>query len=340
MSAFFLAAALALSPADALDAVMAEHETFQGHIVFADGETIVAERVYGDAAPGRAMTTQEIWRWSSVTKQMLSVLIMQQVEAGALSLDDTIADRLPDFEATHADAITLRDLLRHTSGLPDINYAGAPPNADLSSTERLVMCRGNGRPPGGRFVYNNCDSIIAGAMLEAATSERWDVTLVSDVFEPAGMDQSGVFNGRSDPETVRGFSEPGVEQHRGRPNIFGAGAAVYGPAIDLVRFNAALMDGRLVDETSRETLWESDASNGYVALGAWSHPASLEGCTEPVRLIERHGNIGNHTARNFLAPELGRSVVVLTNLDGVEFGQVWARDGLAYALVSAAFCSR
>jgi len=340
MTALLLTAALMFGPGSAIDAAMEDYETFQGHIAVAEGEAVLAERLYGEAAAGRPMTAEEIWRWSSVTKQILAVLILQHVEAGTLSLDDTVAERLPAFETAYSQTITLRDLLRHTSGLPGINLSRVPIHADLSSTQRLAMCGGEGGEPGGRFVYNNCDSVLAGAILEAATGERWEATLQRRVFEPAGMTQSGVFDGQSNPETVLGFAESGATRERGRPNLFGAGGAVYGPVSDLVRFNAALMDGRLLRADSLEILWDGDASRGFVALGAWSYAARLDGCEEPVRLVERHGETGQHAARNFLAPELGRSLVVMSNFSGTDFGQIWMGDGLSFDLASAAFCSR
>ena len=54
-----------------------------------------------------------------MTKQIVAVLVMQEVDAGRLRLDETLADALPAFHGPTATKVTLRALLQHVSGLPD-----------------------------------------------------------------------------------------------------------------------------------------------------------------------------------------------------------------------------
>ena len=83
----------------------------------------------------------------------------------------------------------------------------------------------------------------------------------------------------------------------------------------------------------------SSADEGYVALGAWSFDAALEGCARSVRLVERRGDIDAVEMRAILAPALNRSLVIFSNDERAEFGEVWMQSGLAFELASKAFCT-
>ena len=119
---------------------------------------------------------------------------------------------------------------------------------------------------------------------------------------------------------------------------YGSSAALVGPLEDMVRFDRALMSGKLLTPEARASLWDSDPALGFMALGVWSYPAGLNGCAAPVHLVERRGDFGGTQVRNVIAPSLGRAVVLFTNDASAEFGEVWQAKGLTYDLLSAAFC--
>ena len=123
---------------------------------------------------------------------------------------------------------------------------------------------------------------------------------------------------------------------------FGAAGALTGTARDLVTLDLALVQGKLLNDASRAILWSGDPKLGYEALGVWSFEAQLRGCEAPVALIERRGDLGGIQVRNIIAPALGlkqgRALAVFTNDDSIDFGEVWQGKGLAFDLLSAAFC--
>ncbi len=81
-----------------------------------------------------------------------------------------------------------------------------------------------------------------------------------------------------------------------------------------------------------------DPRAGYAALGVWSYPAKLAGCDAAVQLVERRGGFGGIGVRNILAPQLGMALVVMTNNDAFDFGELWQGRGAGFNLASAAFC--
>ena len=69
--------------------------------------------------PARSDEDGLTWRWASVTKQMVAILAMQQVERGKIGLDTSVATYLPAFRSPNAGTATIRNLLQHRVGLPN-----------------------------------------------------------------------------------------------------------------------------------------------------------------------------------------------------------------------------
>ncbi|MEM9168210.1 MAG: serine hydrolase domain-containing protein [Pseudomonadota bacterium] len=288
-----------------------------------------------DPADGAPYAPDDTWRWASVTKQILAVLVMQDVEAGRYGLDASLGDVAPEFSVPGAEAVTVEDLLRHTSGLGA--PAALPASTDVDPVAHCAVKRR--AKPKTRFAYNNCDFVLLGAITERANGRPWPDLLRSRIFEPAGMAGTRVATALGEDGAVTGYVAEGQPEDATHPALYGAAAALYGPPADLVRFNAALAGGRLLGAAARAQLWDGDPAFGYVALGAWSFEAPLAGCTGPLRLIERRGAVGGVQARNFIAPDRGRSVVIFANRADQDFGEVWMGAGLSYDVLAAALCA-
>jgi len=320
-----------------------------GVVLVGDQSRIVYSRAL--SAPGRPHTLGEVWRWASVTKQFTATLVMMEVEAGRLSLDDTLAARLPEFHGSTATSVTIRMLLQHTSGLPNPN--ATPAGADDmpafyrrsevgvgGAGDAIGYCAGPPHAaPGAGFDYNNCDYIVLGAVLEHLTGARFDQALNDKIAKPAGLSTLAMAT-PGHAGTVAGSMEKGEPEPPFELATFGAAGAMVGVSDDLARFDRALLSGRLLSETARATLWAGDPKLGYVALGAWGFAAPLKGCNGAVSLVERRGEIGGVEVRNLIAPELGLALIVFADRAGLDFGEVWQGKGLTFDLASAAFCPR
>lgn len=303
------------------------------------------------SAPGRAHTVGEVWRWASVTKQFTATLVMTEVEAGRLALDDTLAARLPEFRGPTAKAVTVKMLLQHTSGLP--NPDATPGGADEMPAfyrrggagvggpgDALGYCAGAVRAePGTGFDYNNCDYIVLGALLERVTGQPFAALLRERITAPLGLASLRMAEGgQAEPKTVPGRLSAEKPEPPFVLATFGPAGAAYGKPEDLIRFDQALLTHRLLTPASTEVLWKGGPKLGYVALGVWSFPAPLKGCKGAVALVERRGEIGGVEVRNLIAPTIGRALVVFADRSDIDFGEIWQGKGLSYDLASAAFC--
>lgn len=286
------------------------------------------------------------WRWASVTKQVIATLVMQEVAKGRIRLDAPVATYLPGFRSPNARMVTVRQLLRHQSGLPNPDDTAASPDAIpaydtagyTGSRDPLTgYCAGPVKgPPGGNWSYNNCDYVVLGALLEQVTGMNWPRLVRDRIASPFGMASVGAYP--TPRPTVVGSVD-------GQPDTgydlaaFGAAAGLYGTARDLWRFDRALMKGKLLPDAARAEMWDGRPELGSIALGQWVYSAPLKGCQYPARIVERRGAIGGVEVRNFILPEWDAVVIVFADHTGIDFGEVWQGKGLSHDLIAAAICS-
>ena len=293
---------------------------------------------------GMRQAEDRIWPWASITKQVMAVLTMQQVEAGVLDLDTPISVYLDDWSAGGPQAPSMRQLLRHQSGFrqQELNEPIALTNAGIPDTlevTRTVMdpawCLEDRAEPGGEFAYNNCDTIWVGKVLENITGMPVSALFRDGIADPAGMRDTQFI----EPDTAIPFG-------RGtRDNeiiaLHGASAALTGTAADLLAFDRALMSGRMLSSDSLAEMWDGIPQLGYSALGQWSFTSSLAGCSAPVRIVERRGTVlSRYQARNFILPQKDLAIVVFMP-EGEEdfaFGEIWKSGGFSYDLLSKIAC--
>ncbi|MET3121989.1 D-alanyl-D-alanine carboxypeptidase [Oxalobacteraceae bacterium GrIS 2.11] len=321
-------------------------------IVLSERNGATADQAFGaaDRVTGRRIEVGTDWLWASVTKQITAVLILQFVEDGKLSLEGTIKTYLPEFGLAHGDQISVRQLLQHVSGLanPDDTKAdvnGVPGfysemHPDISNLSQAVgFCAGVPKSqPGEKFEYNNCDYLVLGGILEKLTGKSFDALVSERISKPLGL-KSVRSSGNGMTRRAIGYTTDGKPYPPVNVANFAAAGGLIGSASDLMKFDLGLLGGKLVSSESLAMLWKGDPKLGYEALGVWSFPARLAGCGEPVRLIERRGDVAGIQVRNVIAPDQGRAIVLFTNDDSIEFGEVWQGKGLSYDMLSAAFCS-
>ncbi|MCH2239824.1 MAG: beta-lactamase family protein [Blastomonas sp.] len=321
-----------------------------GELVVADANGAERAVAYGlaDREARKANRVGQRWVWASITKQVTASLVMQEVDRGRISLDAAIGTFLPGFGGDRA--ITIRQLLQHRSGLP--NPADTPAvdgvptfyretGSGIGNAARAAgFCAGAAkRPRGGDWEYNNCDYLVLGAVLEAVTGLPYGRLVDERIARPLGLRSLRL---APDGATRGGAAAVGYDgaARVAAVNVATGGAshALTGSARDLAKLDRALMAGRLLSPQARATAWAGDAQLGFMALGVWSFPARLEGCAAPVQIVERRGDFAGTQVRNIIAPGLDRAVILFTNDQSVEFGEVWQGKGLTFDLLSAALC--
>lgn len=172
-----------------------------GVMVVAHG-TLPFQRVYGLASfSSRAhLSTSSVFQAASLAKPFTAIAILQLRDAGRLTLDQPVRDVLVWFPFP---AVTVRHLLTHTSGLPDLEVyesivASDPEHivglADLESALRSWPSTQVGEA-GAAFRYSNLNYQLLAAIVERASGQSFAVYMRDAVFRPAGMTSTYVLGG-------------------------------------------------------------------------------------------------------------------------------------------------
>lgn len=171
-----------------------------------------------DTAAGIPMTVDHHVRIGSVTKSVTAAVVLQLVAEGLVELDAPVAQYLGDDWAPgyeHAAAVTVRDLLGHTSGFVeyafDISFyqLAAPRLAEQISPEEILEFASQYGPVaelGTEFHYNTTGYLAAGLLIEAVTGNSAAAELRARVFEPLGLEHTYLTPEEFPPEpTANGY---------------------------------------------------------------------------------------------------------------------------------------
>jgi D-alanyl-D-alanine carboxypeptidase len=228
-------------------------------MIHRDGRTAAHTAGVGVVRPARTWRPDDHMRVASVAKAFSGAVTLSLVESGDLELGDTIGELLRGQPSAWS-RITLRQLLAHTSGLPDFSATDAFLEAfsqDLFRrfTPRELLAYVHSEPllfaPGSSYHYSNTDNIAAALMAEAATGRSYDRLLRERVYRPLELrDTSLPLGARLPRPFAHGYAlePPGpledVSEAFGASGSWASGGIVSTPA-DLTRFVRGYVGGRL-----------------------------------------------------------------------------------------------
>lgn len=227
---------------------------FSGAVLVAKNGKPIFEQASGfaDREDGVQNTLDTRFTIGSINKLFTSVAILQLVQAGKVSLGDSLSRYLPDYpNHDFATKVTVRQLLTNTGGTGDIwGKTFDQHRLELRTLTDYVKLFGD-RPlrfePGSRWEYSNYGFILLGRIIEVASGENYYKYVREHIFDPAGMSSTG-----PDPEgqpvsyTRNGTGKwhPVIEQPSYRGTSAGGGYSTVG---DLLRFADALDQHKLLN---------------------------------------------------------------------------------------------
>ncbi|HEX3815952.1 MAG TPA: serine hydrolase domain-containing protein, partial [Mycobacteriales bacterium] len=151
---------------------------------------VIEQHVLGTLSwGGSPASAGTLWDLASVTKPIVGLAVMALVEAGALSLEDSIGAHLPAYRDTDKAELTVADLLTHTSGIPGQQplYRRHATRAELLAA--LIELR-TVRPPGVAVEYSSQGFMLLGLIAEHAGGLALDRLVARCVTDPAGMNET------------------------------------------------------------------------------------------------------------------------------------------------------
>ncbi len=258
-----------------------------------------------DVEEARDAAAADPLRVASVTKTAVAIAVMDLVDEGSVDLDTSVHEYLPEVLGARDD-VTVRQLLNHTSGLPDYT---APMYADLEgittaqeasySEEELVdlaLEQDWLDEPGEEFHYSNTNYVVLGMLIAEVTGEETTSVLQSTVFDPAQMADTQIPTDATMPDiALRGYMTVDGEQldmTEFSPDVPSWGASMVSTVPDVTSMMQALNRGELVSYSNLGEMRDLGTS-GY-GLGILGGPDPCEPMTAAYG--QRGNGFGYNTA--------------------------------------------
>jgi D-alanyl-D-alanine carboxypeptidase len=249
-------------------------------LVGKQGRPIFAQ-AYGmaDREHNSVNTLQTRYSLASMNKMFTAVALMQQVQAGKVTLDDPLGKYLPDYPNKELAAkVTIGELLTNTGGTGDIwGPEFDQHRLELHTLQDYIHLYGNRAlrfEPGSRWEYSNYGFILLGAVIEQASGESYYEYVRQHVFNPAGMTSTG--SGTEDEAILRrsvDYTKMGATRwipNTDAPTNGGTPAGGgFSTAGDLLRFADALRENKLLDAYHTKLMTTGRVANpfGFDAYG-------------------------------------------------------------------------
>ena len=297
--------------------------------VVRNGRVIKAQG-YGsaDLELGTPVTPAFRFGLGSISKQFTSTAIMQLAEEGRLTVDDPVS-KYVDSLPPHWSRLTLRQLMTHTSGLPEERWLPNFVEFDRVEHQQLDVLRTIFKDslqftPGGGWAYRNSAYRLLGMVIERVSGESYWSFLDKRIFRPLGMTSTR----GSDPKTIIPNRSKGYGRERGRivnrdavaeSAAFSEGALI-STVLYLARWDSSLYQPSILSRKSLDQMWTpvvlNDGTTRPYGFG-WAL-----GPTNGQRTISHGGSLPGFVPAINRFVTKGLTVIVLTNAEWSEPGQV------------------
>ena len=294
----------------------ADTDQFSGNVVlFREGQIVCNEsRGLANQSWGVPNAGSTRFAIGSVTKQFTAAAILLLQEQGRLKTSDPVKLYYKQAPAAWK-SITIKELLLHTSGLPEELFDSGSPGFDhgTHASEEVVQAATQKpltAPPGTRTAYNNTEYVLLGLIVERASGQDYASFLEQHIFGPLGMIDTGVgWLPSVIPQRASGYTAVGPDSQEAEAfdgTALGGAGAMYSTGEDLARRLISLHCGRLLKPESYREMTTTDA-NGF---GYGLNVSTQYGLQD----IGHGSDVPGFHASTEYFPERKSGIIVLTNV--------------------------
>jgi CubicO group peptidase (beta-lactamase class C family) len=236
------------------------YNMFDGAVLVAENGKIIYKGALGFANREWSIQNKTDTKFmiGSVSKPLTATLVLLQVQKGLLDLNKTIADYLPEFKTKPAAGVTIKQLLSHTSGVPnyDLIKDFFPRISRQSFTReeyvKVYMDSALSFKPGERYSYSSWGYYTLGYIMERVTGKSYAELMKDDIFNKLQMNNSGSYHHLqivANRATGYDYSFGGFtsSDFRDQSNTMGTGD-LYSTVEDLFKFHLAISNYTLLNK--------------------------------------------------------------------------------------------
>lgn len=294
--------------------------------------TVVKAQGYGFAnLETQALASAETaFKLGSLSKQFLASAILLLVQDGKVDLDAPVAKYLPETPPAWQ-AITVRHLLTHTSGLPR-EFPAFDPFKPQSETEALKTAATLPLrfAPGEKWEYSNIGYYALAEIIRTVADQPWSEFVATRLFAPAGMTATRTTTASLVPHRASGYAGRGRElQNAPDWLVVRPSGGFLSTVLDLSKWDAALGSEKILNAGSRAALWTPvTLKNGA------THPYGFGwfiDTTNGHRRIRHDGGLPGFVADFERFPDDALTVIVLANRENRDLRDLALRVAAFYA---------
>lgn len=308
-------------------------------LVAKDGEPIYRKGFgYASLELGVKNDPSMSYRIGSISKQFTAVAVLQLAQKDSISLDDPIAEYLPEYN-TYGETITISHILSHTSGIPsytenkdfsEIMFDDQTKDEIVSYFEKDSLLF----KPGTDWSYSNSGYVLAGLIVEKVSGMDLNEYYQTYIFDP--LEMGSTYTGTYDkvlPNTAYGYASAGDGNYRPARYLswtwpYAAGSII-SSVDDMLKWDNALYTEKLLDRDYKALAWKPYVLNdgrlanyGY----GWGVSRYLD-----TRIIAHGGGINGFVCMGVRIPQERIYVILLTNSTTVAPGDIAEKIALRVA---------
>jgi CubicO group peptidase (beta-lactamase class C family) len=253
-----------------IDAVFREAHAegeFNGTVLVTRGDASIYQAGFGLADRERNLANAAATKYLafSVNKPLTAVLVFQLIDGGKLRLDDRLDLYFPNLSGKPTGAITVQQLLSHTSGIEEVIERHRDRRITAGDLETAIV------RDAGSFRYSSSGFVCLALVLEAVTGRGYGELLEENILRPAGMSDSGLLrSGVPVAGLAVGYRESGgksvISPLGVPPEVLEGAGSLYTTAADLWRFDQALSQERILSRAMQDLMFKrqtGDRSFGW-----------------------------------------------------------------------------